>query len=94
MQEAFLILNAAFFSVICLVANSNSVRLSWVLGSEWPTRNALFATYSIACIFSTVVLLLPYPLYLTSLLTFNAAVVLIIPVGYRFRVRGLSGNKA
>ena len=94
MQEAFLILNAAIFSILSLVAHSNSVQLSWALGSECSTRNALFAAYSVACIFSAVVFLLPYPLYLITLLMSHALVILIIPAGYRFRASRLKGITA
>ena len=94
MQEAFVILNVTFFSIISLVAHSNSVQLSWALGSQCSARNALFAAYSIACIFSAVLLLLPYPLYLITLLTAHALVILIIPAGYRFRASRLKGMKA
>lgn len=94
MQEAFLILNATCFFVICLAASSTSVHLSWVRGSEWSTRNALFAAYSFVCVFSAVLFLEPYPISLFPLLTFHGVVVLIIPAGYRYRAPRLKGNKA
>jgi len=92
MQEAFLISNATCFFIICLLANSNSVQLSWLLGSDCSARDALFAIYSLASVFSAVLFLEPYPIFLFSLLTFHGVVVLIIPAGYRFRAPRLRGD--
>lgn len=94
MLEAFLILNASFFSIVCLVSKSNSAQLSWLLGSDCSARDALFVIYSLVCVFSAVLFLEPYPISLFSLLTFHGVVVLIIPAGYRFRAPRLKGNKA
>ena len=94
MKEIFILLNATFFLIICLLANSNSVRLSFLLGSDCSTRNALFAIYSLACVFSAVLFLENQPIFLFLLLTFHALVILIAPACYRFRALRLKGNKA
>lgn len=79
----FACMNAAFFSLACVIANADHEKLSFVFGSQQRVRNALFAIYSAACLFSAVSMLLPYPFYLVPLLAYHAVVILIIPTTAR-----------